>query len=138
MYLTLATLLATIATGVLPRVASAQRVAGSLGVALTVLPPVASQAVTITGFRIDRDGMASFRASVPMTSGSSQLVMTRVSSSADRFVAVRLLPDVVRRSIATEIATREVAYRIEVIRSADRDAPHEVQLRVECLVVAGT
>ena len=138
MYLTLATLLAAIATGVLPRVASAQRVAGSLGVALTVLPPVASQAVTITGFRIDRDGMASFRASVPTTSGSSQLVMTRVSSSADRFVSVRLLPDVVRRPIATDTAARDMAYRIEVIRSPDGDAPHEVHLRVECLVVAGT
>jgi hypothetical protein len=31
-----------------------------------------------------------------------------------------------------------VAYRIEVGRSADGVAPRDVQLRLECLVVAGT
>ena len=124
--------------GVLPRVASAQRVAGSVDVALTVLPRVAPQSVAVTRLRIDRDGTATFRAEFPSTSGSSQLFVTRLSSSADGIVAVRLLPDVVRRSAAADIGTRDVAYRIEVARLADSDSPHDVHLRLECLVVAGT
>ncbi len=133
-----AALVAAIGTGVLPRVASAQRVAGSVDVALTVLPRVAPQSVAVTRFHIDRDGTATFRADFPTTSGSSQLFVTRVASPDARFVAVRLLPDVVRRSSATDIGTRDVAYRIEVARLADGDSPHDVRLRLECLVVAGT
>ena len=66
-YLTQGALLVAIVAGVLPQVASAQRVTGSLGVALTVLPPVAPLSVTITGLRVDRDGMATLRARVPTT-----------------------------------------------------------------------
>ena len=136
--MTPAALLATIATGVVSPKAEAQRVAGSLGVALTVLPPVAPQSVTLTGFRIDADGMATIRASVPTTSVASPLIMTRVSSSADRVVSVRVLPEVAERARASTSVAREAAYRIEVIRSADGVAPGDVHLRLECLVVAGT
>jgi hypothetical protein len=133
-----AALVAAIGTGVLPRAASAQRVAGSVDVALTVLPRVAPQSVAVTRFRIDRDGMATFRAEFPTTSGSSQLFVTRVASPDARFVAVRLLPEVARSSSGTDIGAREVSYRFEVSRLADSDSPHEVHLRLECLVVAGT
>ena len=136
--LIVAALVAAIGTGVLPRVASAQRVAGSVDVALTVLPRVAPQSVAVTRFRIARDGTATFRADFPMTSGSSQLFVTRVASPDARFVAVRLLPEVARSSSGTDSGVRDVAYRIEVARSADSDSPHDVRLRLECLVVAGT
>ena len=135
--LILVTLLATVLTGVLPRLASAQRAAGSLGVALTVLP-VAPQSVTVTDFRLDRNGMATVRATGPMTIGASQLVMMRISSPAGAFATVRVLPDAATHSSATDTAAREVAYRIEVGRPADGVAPRDVQLRLECLVVAGT
>jgi len=137
-YLTLAALVATIGIGVRPGVAAAQRVTGSLDVALTVLPPFAPRPVTVTRFRVGRDGMASLRADFPTTSGTSQLFVTRVSSTADRFVAVRLLPDVARRSSVTDRGEPEVAYRIEVARAPDGGAPHDLRLRVECLVLAGT
>jgi hypothetical protein len=135
-YLMPGALLATLLTGLLPHLASAQRVAGSLGVALTVLPPVAPQSVTVTGFHVDRNGMATFRATARMTTGASQLLAMRVSSSADGFASLRLRPDIVRHSSAT--AAREVAYRFQIDRSADGIAPRDVQLRLECLVVGGT
>jgi len=137
-YLTLAAVVGTIGTGMLPRVASAQRVSGSVDVALTVLPPVVPQSMTVTRFEVDRDGRATFRADFPTTSGASQLFVTRVSSSADGFAAVRLVPEVMRRSSGTVVGTRDVAYRIEVTRSADGDTPHDVHLRLECLVLGGT
>jgi hypothetical protein len=133
-----AALVAAIGTGVLPRVGSAQRAAGSVDVALTVLPRVAPQSVTVTRFRIDRDGMATFRAAFPTTSGSSQLFVTRVASPDPRFAAVRLLPDIARSASGTDIGAREVAYRFELSRLADSDSPHEVHLRLECLVLPGT
>jgi hypothetical protein len=132
-----AALAAVIGTGALPRFASAQRVAGSVDVALTVLPRVA-QSVAVTGFHIDREGRATVQADFPTTSGSSQLFVTRISSSAGGVVAVRLLPDVVNRSGAKDIGTRDVAYRIEVVRTSDSVSLHEVRLRLECLVIAGT
>ena len=137
-YVTLGALVAAIVSGVLPRVASAQQVTGSIGVALTVLPPVAPQSVRITSLRIGRDGMATLRATVQTTSGASELVMTRLSSSADGLVSVRQLPVVARRPSATDLAAREVDYRIDVERAADGAAPRDVQLRLEYLVVAGT
>ena len=133
-----AALVAAIGTGVLPRVASAQRVAGSVDVALTVLPRVAPQSVAVTRFHIDLDGMATFRAEFPTTSGSSQFFVTHVASPDARFVAVRPLPAVARSSRGTGIGARDVSYRFEVSRLADSDSPHEVHLRLECLVVAGT
>ena len=136
--LIVAALVAAIGTGVLPRVASAQRVAGSVDVALTVLPRVAPQSVAVTRFRIDRDGTATFRADFPTPSGSSQLFVTRVATPDARFVAVRPLHEMARNSRGTDIGARDVAYRIEVARSADSDSPHDVRLRLECLVVAGT
>ena len=136
-YLIPGALVATILTGVRPHLASAQHVAGSLGVALTVLP-VAPQALTITGFHVDRDGSATIRASVPTRSAASPLVMTRVSGLVGGFAPMRALPVVVRRSSATDIAARDVAYRIEFGRAADGAAPRDVQLRLECLIVAGT
>ena len=135
-YLIPGTALATILTGLLPHLASAQRVAGSLGVALTVLPPAAPRSVTVTGFHVDRNGTATFRATARMTTGASQLLAMRISSSADGFASVRVRPEVVRHSSAT--AAREVAYRFQIDRSADGIAPRDVRLRLECLVVAGT
>ena len=136
-YLILGTAIATILTGVLPRLASAQHVTGSLGVALTVLP-VAPQPVMVTDFRLDRNGTATVRAAAPTAIGASRLVMMRISSSAGVFDSVRMLPGVARPSSATAVGAREVAYRIEIGRSADDGAPREVVLRLECLVVAGT
>jgi hypothetical protein len=132
------TLLATISSGVLPRVASSQQMTGSLGVSLTVLAPVGPPQVRIMSLGIDPDGMATLHATVPTRSGASRLVITRASSSADGFVSVRLLPLDVRRTSAAPLATREVAYRIEVGPSSNGDARRDVQLRLEYLMVAGT
>ena len=136
-YLILVALVATMGA-LRPVVAAAQRVAGSIDVALTVLPPVVPLTVEVSRFRVERNGMATFRADFATTSRASQLFVTRVSSSADSFVEARVSPDVVRRSSVTDIGAVEVAYRIEVARSADGDSPHDVRLRLECLVLAGT
>ena len=135
-YLIPRALLAAILTGLLPHPASAQRVAGSLGVALTVLPPAVPQSVTVTGFHVDQNGVATVRATVPMTTGALQLLAMRVSSEEDGVASMRLRPGVERHSSAT--AAREVDYRFQIDRSADGVAPRDVRLRLECLVVAGT
>jgi hypothetical protein len=131
-------LLATAATAVLPCTVSAQRIDGSIGVSLTILPPAADQSVRVTDFRIDRDGVAVVRTTAPTAAHHSQVVMARVTSSADGLVPARYVPAVPCAARATECSGREWRYRVGVIRSADGAAPRDVRVRIEYLVVPGT
>lgn len=115
--------------------ASAQRAGGSIGVSLTVLPPVVSRPVEVTSFRMNADGTATLRTTAPTTSPVSQLVMTRVSSSAIGFAPVTQSPAVVRGG--DDHTPRELSYRFDLGRSAAA-LPSDVQLRIEYLTVAGT
>lgn len=135
---TLASVLATLILATAPQRALAQRIGGSMGVSLTVLPPVGTRAVEVTGFRIGRDGTASLRTTAPTTARVSQLVMARISSSANGFVAATQPPALLRAAGATGAAERELSYRVDVGGSAANDAPHDVRLRIEFLTVAGT
>jgi hypothetical protein len=117
----------------MPALAGAQQVGGSLGVSLTILKPVTTQAVRVTGFTVDRDGVARLETTAPTTAHASQLVMATVASSTRDFAPVEQAPALVA---AADEATR-LSYRLDVGRpsgSADR----AVELRVQYLTVAGT
>jgi hypothetical protein len=133
-----ASLLATLVLAVAPRGAMAQRAGGSIGVSLTVLQPVGTRAVEVTRFSVARDGTASLRTTAPTTAPVSQLVMTRISSSANGFVSTMQAPALLRGDGAADVAERELSYQFDVGRSSPTDAPHDVRLRVEFLTVAGT
>jgi hypothetical protein len=136
--LTMASLLAAVVIVVAPDVASSQRAGGSIGVSLTVLQPVASHPVEITGFHVNRDGTATLRTTAPTTSRVSQLVMARVSSSASGFVAADQAPVVVRGLDSAERDARELSYRVDVGQPTTSGTARDVQLRIEYLTVAGT
>jgi len=129
--------LLTLMNVALPWVASAQRADGSIGVSLTIVPPAADQSARITAFRIDRDGIATLRTSVPAAAHASRIVMTRVASEANGFVPARYVP-AVPCAMPAECADRELRFRVDVGSSADSVRPRDVRLRIEYLVVAGT
>ena len=132
--------LAAILAGVLPANAAAQRVGGSIGVSLTILEPVTTRGVEVTGFRVDKDGRATLETTAPTTGQTSQLVMARVSSSANGFQPVEQAPVLVagdRRDAAASAASR-MSYRVDVGGAGAAGAPRDVQLRIEYLAVAGT
>jgi hypothetical protein len=131
-------LLVTAATAAFPCSVSAQRIDGSIGVSLTILPPAADQNVRVTDFLIDRDGVAVVRTTAPTDAHHSQVVMTRVTSSADGLVPARYVPALPCAARATECSGRERRYRVDVGRSADGAAPRDVRVRIEYLVVPGT
>jgi hypothetical protein len=133
-----AILLALFAFAVAPQRTAAQRVGGSLGVSLTVLQPVGSRAIEVTGFHVNRDGTASFRTTAPTAAQVSQLVMTRVLSSANAFAPASQRPAMLCPDRAANAAECELSYRVDVGRSDAGGAPRDVQLRIEVLAVAGT
>jgi hypothetical protein len=137
-WMTLAGLLAALVLVVGPRRAVAQRVGGSIGVSLTVLQPAGTRAVEVTRFSVARDGTASLRTTAPTTAPVSQLVMTRISSSANGFVSTMQAPALLRGDGAADVAERELSYQLNVGRSSATGAPRDVRLRVEFLTVAGT
>jgi hypothetical protein len=132
--------LAAVLTGVLPADAAAQRVGGSIGVSLTILEPVTTRGVEVTGFRVDKDGRATLETTAPTTGQTSQLVMARVSSSANGFQPVEQAPVLVageRRDAPARAASR-MSYRVDVGGAGAAGAGRDVQLRIEYLAVAGT
>ena len=136
------TALALVMVG-LPMRAEAQRVGGSIGVSLTILEPVTTRAVEVTGFRVDRDGMATVETTAPTSGQASQVVMTRVASSADGFVPVRLAPVLLRGAgsgaAESSVGGHRMHYLVNVGRVArDAGAQRDVELRIEYLAVAGT
>jgi hypothetical protein len=139
---TLAALIALAMVG-LPMRAQGQRVGGSIGVSLTVLEPVTTQSVEVTDFRVDRAGTATLETTAPTSGLASQVVMTRVASSANGFVPVRLAPVLLRgaRSANAESSsgTRRMRYLVDVGQVAsEAGTPRDVELRIEYLAVAGT
>lgn len=131
-------LLVTALTVARPGIASAQRTDGSIGVSLTIVPPVATQTVRVTAVHLDRDGIAVVRTMMPTAAHASQVVMTRVTSSVDGRGPARSVPAFRCATHATECAASELRYHVDVRRSGDGVAPRDVQLRIEYLVVAGT
>jgi hypothetical protein len=132
------TYLAWVLIGFAPSVASGQRVGGSIGASLTILQPVATQAVEVTALRLGRDGTAVFRTTAPTAGQASQIVMTSVSSSTNGFVPVRQVPVLLRGAGDPDSAARQMSYRVDVGRVVSAEAPRDVQLRIEYLAVAGT
>src|SRR5215207_8628510 len=99
------------AFAVAPAIARAQQMNGALGVALTVLPPVRTQAIELRAFRVDRDGIARLEMTAPVASAVSLLVMATIASSGDGFVPVAQAPVLIeathhRDSVGTLPASR--------------------------------
>ena len=133
-------LLAVVLVVSLPATAAAQRVAGSIGVSLTVLEPVASHAVQVTGLRLERNGTAVVETTPPTSGKVSQVVMTRVSSSANGFAPANQVPALVGGTPAEArdaVGARRLSHRVDIGRVAG-DGPRDVQVRIEYLAVAGT
>ena len=126
-------LLAGFAITAMPALAHGQQVGGALGVSLTILEPVATQPVRVTGFSVDRNGVARLETTAPTTAHASQLVMATVGSSTSGFAPVEQAPALVA---GADDATR-LSYRLDVGR-AKGEAGRPVELRVQYLTVAGT
>jgi hypothetical protein len=121
-----------------PSLAGAQRVGGSIGVSLTILQPVATQAVRVTGFSIDENGVARLETTAPTSGEVSQLVMASVASSTNGFARVRQAPVILRGVGASTGAARRMSYLVNVGRTSPVTSQRDVELRVEYLAVAGT
>lgn len=122
-----------------PSLVGAQRVGGSIGASLTILQPVATQAVRLTGFSVDANGVARLETTAPTSGEASQLVMASVASSTNGFARVRQAPVVLRGSgAATADAARRMSYLVNVGQSGSVVQRRDVELRIEYLAVAGT
>ena len=126
-------LLAAFAVAATPAMAQGQQVGGALGVSLTILRPVTTQPVRVTGFSVDRDGVARLETTAPTSAHASQLVMTTVASSTSGFAPVAQAPALVA---GADDATR-LSYRVNVGRE-NGEGGRPLELRVEYLTVAGT
>ena len=142
----LAPMLTALATA--PASTEAQQVGGALGVSLTVLPPVSTSPVTLRSFRVDRDGIARFETTPPITGPASAIVMSTVSSSVSGFVPVAQPPALVRgtpRRLWRDGTTRTRdlraspwRYEIELGPAPERSTSHDVSVRLTHLIVPGT
>ena len=127
-----------------PATAHAQRAGGSIGVSLTILEPLATRAIEVTGFRLGRDGRVTLETTAPTAGRISQLVMARVSSSANGFQPVEQPPVLLggerggEGAVALDARAQRMSHRVDVGRAAPGAEAREVQLRIEYLVVAGT
>jgi hypothetical protein len=126
-------LLAGFAVAAMPALAHGQQVGGALGVSLTILKPVATVAVRVTGFSVDREGVARLETTAPTTAHASQLVMATVASSTSGFAPVAQAPALV----AGADDAAPLIYRLNGGR-ASGEAGRPVELRVQYLTVAGT
>jgi hypothetical protein len=126
-------LLAGFAIAAMPALAQSQQVGGALGASLTILKPVTTQPVRVTGFTVGRDGVARLETTAPTTAHASQLVMATVASSTSGFAPVEQIPALVA---GADDATR-LSYRLDVGR-ASGEAGRPVELRIQYLTVAGT
>ncbi|MDB4883558.1 MAG: hypothetical protein JWL95_2324 [Gemmatimonadetes bacterium] len=115
--------------------AQATPASGSIGVSLTILQPVATRAVELLGFSVDRAGMARFQTSAPVSGPASQVVMTTVSSSLSSFAPAQQAPTLV----GTQAAPTTFSYLVHV-GTPDRAAVGQrpVIVRIQYLAVAGT
>jgi hypothetical protein len=124
-----------------PESALGQRVGGAIGVSLTVLEPLATQAVEVTALRVGRDGIATVETTAPTTGPTSQLVMARVTSFAGATEARRAAVVHYGNAVGAGDGRRRggrISHRIDVGRAAASAPIRDVQLRIEYLAVAGT
>jgi hypothetical protein len=123
-----------VATSGAPSVGRSQQVAGSIGVSLTILQSIASQSIRVTSFSVDRNGVARLETTVPASARTSQLVMTRISSSSTG-VASEVQPSALVPPSSTEL---RLGYLVHLGRVPRNARARRVELRVEYLTVAGT
>ena len=126
-----------VATGGGAAVGRTQQVAGSIGVALTILEPVATPPLRVTGFDLGRDGLGRIETTLPASAQTSLLVMARVASSTTGYAPETQPPTLV----APSSGVTRVRYLVNVGRDrrAGRAREGPTELRVEYLiVVAGT
>lgn len=133
-----------VATSGSAAVGHTQQVTGAIGVSLVILQPVASQPVRVTRFSLGSDGVVRLETTVPTSARTSQVVMTRVASSANGFASEPQLPTLVPpSSTESRVRCHVRAFLIPSERSDSKD-PHgaisspPLELRVEYLTVAGT
>lgn len=102
-----------------------------MGVSLTILQPVATQAVQFS-FTVNRAGIATLETTSPISGPASQLVMTSISSSASNHAPIQQKPAMVRGSSAQR-------YLVDVGTARNGDANQRpVEVRIQYLAVAGT
>jgi hypothetical protein len=113
--------------------AQSMRAGGSIGVSLTILPPVATQPVRLVGFDVDRNGLATVRTTASASASASQIVMTSVALGSTVGSTGRRVATVVPSSGAATV--RNV---VDLGKSRGAESRQTVQLRLEYLTVAGT
>jgi hypothetical protein len=124
-------------TSTLAASAEAQRTEGAIGVSLVVAPPVAAGTVAVTLFRVDRDGIATIRATRTTAPSPSEVVTSRISGSTNASIDEgygRAPPC----GAAPTRCEQDVEYRVTVGRLVEGAPPRDVRIRLELLVVAGT
>ena len=119
------------ATGGVASVGRTQQVPGSIGASLTILEPIATPGLRVTGFDVGRDGIARIETTVSSSVRTSQLVMARIWSSTAGFTPEQQPPMLVAPSSGA-LRTR---YRVSIARER-RDHGRPTELRVEYLIVA--
>ena len=122
-----------VATGGVASVGRTQQLTGSIGASITILQPIAGQPMRVTRFSVDRNGVARLETTIPTSARTSQLVMTRVSSSTT---------DVAREPLTSALVPSDTASRMRFLVNVGR-APEDtdqrrLELRVQYLTVAGT
>jgi hypothetical protein len=122
------------ATGGAASVGRTQQVSGSIGVSLTILPPIAGPQPRVTEFDIGRDSVTRIGATLPSSALTSQLVMVFVSSSSTEFTPEPQPSTLVPPSSS---AVR-MLHLVKVKRDRRTPAAQPMALRVEYLIVAGT
>lgn len=133
---------------VAPAVAPAQHMSGALGVTLTVLPPVGTQAVELVAFSVGRDGVARLETTAPVASPVSLIIMTTVASSVNGFLPIAQAPVLIegtcrrdsRRAppAAKRTCAPRLSYRLELGRLPLDSGSREAKVRISYLVVPGT
>ena len=123
-----------VATGGAASVGPTQQVTGSIGVSLTILPPVADQPLRVTRVSVSRDGVARFETTAPTSARTSQLLMASVSSSATGFAPEPQPPALVPASRAES----RLRYLVNVGHTDRSVEARPVEVRVQFLMVAGT
>jgi len=114
--------------------AQSMRDGGSIGVSLTILPPVSTQPVRVIGFDVDRNGVATLQTTAPTSASVSQIVMASVvretAGAATATAESPLAP--------TMVASPDLRYVVDLGAPRATVARQPVQLRLQYLTVAGT
>jgi len=111
-------------------VGRSQQAVGSIGASLTILEPVAAPPLRITRLDIGPDGVAHIETMLPGTRRTSQIVMTRVSSSTTGFAPQPPLP------VTPSGSAMRVRHQPSIGADRRSDAVRSTELRVEYLIVA--